>query len=284
MSERSALSYVYSGSFEGLMCCLNEVFASGIEPAEILEGEEPQSLYLTKRVIESADLAARFTESIRKNISAAALYRVKLCFLSCAAEKELCIYRFLRLGFRVGRNVLQYLTHPDAEPLLKSVRCLEREAEAFRGFSRFSEIEGVLVAELSPRNQVLPLLGAHFADRMPDETLFIYDKTHHAYFFHQPGEKVRYGYSEDFTAAQPDETELRYRALWRRFYQAVAIPPRFNPRCQNSNLPKRYRADMTEFSEEAHSLQERLLCGQGFLPREAQEEAEALHRKARKET
>lgn len=43
------------------------------------------------------------------------------------------------------------------------------------------------------------------------------------------------------------EEELCFRALWKRFYETVAIRERENPRCQNTFLPKRYRGTMTEF-------------------------------------
>jgi len=47
--------------------------------------------------------------------------------------------------------------------------------------------------------------------------------------------------------ALPGEEELCFRALWKRFYETVAIRERENPRCQNTFLPKRYRGTMTEF-------------------------------------
>lgn len=250
MSERAALIYLYSGSFDGLLCCLNEILTTGEEPVDIVGGEQPPSLYAVRTVEESAGIAADFTRRIRKSISAEALRQVKLCFLSCSERKELLIFRFLRLGFQVGSSVTARLTHPDVEPLMKAVRYLGRETEAFRGFTRFSELEGVLVAEISPFNQVLPLLGPYFIDRMPDETLFIYDRTHRAYLFHAPGKKAVFGYLDSFLPNEPGERELACRALWRRFYDTVAIPQRFNPKCQKTHLPLRYRGDMTEFRED----------------------------------
>lgn len=52
--------------------------------------------------------------------------------------------------------------------------------------------------------------------------------------------------------ALPDETEARYRKLWKTFFDTVAIQSRRNARCQRSHLPLRYRTDMTEFQGEEY--------------------------------
>ena len=46
----------------------------------------------------------------------------------------------------------------------------------------------------------------------------------------------------------PAGTEERaFRAMWRKYYQTIAIEGRLNPKCQSTHLPKRYRHVMTEF-------------------------------------
>lgn len=52
--------------------------------------------------------------------------------------------------------------------------------------------------------------------------------------------------------APPDEAEARYRLLWKRFYDTIAIRERENPRCRMTHMPKRYWGTMTEFQGEAH--------------------------------
>ena len=47
--------------------------------------------------------------------------------------------------------------------------------------------------------------------------------------------------------APPDETEARYRLLWKRFYDTIAIKERYNPKCRMTQMPKRYWGTMTEF-------------------------------------
>ena len=52
--------------------------------------------------------------------------------------------------------------------------------------------------------------------------------------------------------APPDEAEARYRLLWKRFYDTIAIRERENPRCRMTNMPKRYWGTMTEFQDASY--------------------------------
>ena len=42
------------------------------------------------------------------------------------------------------------------------------------------------------------------------------------------------------------ENEEKYRALWRRFYDTIAVEGRENPKCRMTHMPKRYWAHLTE--------------------------------------
>ena len=48
----------------------------------------------------------------------------------------------------------------------------------------------------------------------------------------------------------PDPEEARFQALWRSFYDALAIPARANPTLRRSNCSKRYWACMTELRDQ----------------------------------
>ena len=45
-----------------------------------------------------------------------------------------------------------------------------------------------------------------------------------------------------------DEDEKAWRALWKRFFEAVTIEERRNERCQRTHAPKRYWQDMCEMA------------------------------------
>ena len=107
----------------------------------------------------------------------------------------------------------------------------------------------MLGGEIEPRNRVLPVLSGHFSARFHNERFFLYDRTHKEALFHVPGRSVIRPLA-DFQMAPPDENEARYRLLWKRFYDTIAIKERENPRLRMSNMPKRYWNTMTEFQDE----------------------------------
>lgn len=70
--------------------------------------------------------------------------------------------------------------------LFKAVRHLERESHLFKGFVRFVAGNGVLAAQIEPKNFVLPLLAEHFCQRFPEERFLIHDQSHGVALVYQP--------------------------------------------------------------------------------------------------
>lgn len=107
-------------------------------------------------------------------------------FLTCLEERELHLWRFLRLGYDRGPWVVRDLTDDRVAVLTRAVGHLTGEAHLLKGFTRFSEQEGVLVGEIAPKNRVLPLLRPHFCARYPEESFVLYDRTHREALFYRP--------------------------------------------------------------------------------------------------
>ncbi|MGG6313897.1 TIGR03915 family putative DNA repair protein [Paenibacillus macerans] len=256
----SDAAYAYDGSFDGLLSCVFESYARKEELVDVRSDADPQyGLFLTRWVDTSPDKASRVYAAIGRKISPAAQELVRRGFLTCDPQKDLLIYRFLRLGFRHGRTVMDMLTDDTVHRLHKAVRHLNTESHAFMGFVRFSVYGEALVSVIEPKNRVLPILAPHFCDRYRQEAFIIYDQTHGQALIHKPEEKGK-GRAEivdvdELSLPEAGEMELAYRRLWKRFYETVAIRERLNPRAQMSHMPKRYWGQLTEMQgERAPSL------------------------------
>lgn len=171
---------------------------------------------------------------------------VRRGFLTCMEDKELRLLALIQKLMAEGSGFLRDLSDPACYPVYRAIRHMNGELEKLRGFVRFSDYGGVLGAEIEPKNRVLPLLRGHFCGRYGNEKFFIYDRTHRELLFYADG-KSRLLVVAGFQPTLPEGEELHFRALWKRFYETVAIKERENPRCQNTFLPKRYRGTMTEF-------------------------------------
>lgn len=216
----------------------------GIVPAEDTE----PTLFAQQTIITDTQKARRVRESIPKKISHEAQTLVETVFLSCLANKEIALLRFLWLGYRKGARVLAMLGHPDVQRVLDAEKHLRSETHLLTGFVRFSDYGGVLGATITPKNFVLPFLAPHFVARYPHEEFLIFDKNHRAALVYQNRRQTIVPL-EDIQFPQADEMELAYRALWKHFYNTVSIKARENPRCRMTHMPKRYWENMTEMAE-----------------------------------
>ena len=259
--------YRYDGSLEGFLCCVFDSYVNKEVPWAFQdEAHLAQSLFPVRWVGTDLRHAQRILVSLEK-IDPWARELVVKGFLTCAADREMILYRFIRALYSVGKPLLRQLSDDALLPLLKAVRHLDGEVHLLKGFVRFSEfegmLEGMLAGEIRPKNRVLPLLRHHFCSRMYNETFLLYDRTYREALVHQPG-KWAILPLEEFRMAAPSAAEAQYRRLWKRFYDTIEIKERHNPKLRRTHMPQRYWDTMTEFQDESF-----FLAGSDALPASA---------------
>lgn len=216
---------------------------------QVLLIEQAQPSFFEERTINTNyEQAQKVKKSIPKKISAEAFQMVQTVFLSDAKEKEIDLIKFLLLGYQQGAAVTKMLGHPDVAPVIQAEKRLLGEAHLLKGFVRFSEYEGVLISQITPKHFILPFLAEHFSQRYAQENFLIYDKTHKAALTHDK-DGIKIVPLEALVLEKEDEKEEEYRALWKQFYNTVSIEARYNPKCRMTHMPKRYWENMTEMAE-----------------------------------
>ena len=180
--------YTYDGSFDGFLCCVFESVYSGMLPLDILPEEDaPPTLMEVRPIVTDPVKAERVRASIPHKISARALELLKTVFCSCLAQKELRLLEFLLQGYREGGKLCYKLGDTVMAPLLSAEKHLLHEAHLLRGFVRFADVGGPLVAVITPKNYILPFIAEHFAMRYDQEQFMIFDKTNKAALVYQEG-------------------------------------------------------------------------------------------------
>ena len=237
--------FQYDGTFDGFLCCVFESYVHKEFPIAFSGDEECWSLYEVRYVVTERAHAQRVYQSILRRSKAAADV-VRRGFLTCLPEKESHLYALIRKLYDEGPAFLRNTADPVYYPVAKALRHMSGELEKLRGFVRFSDYNGVLGSEIEPKNRVLPLLRRHFCDRYANEAFFLYDRTHRELLVYAKGHS-RILPMDSLQLALPGDEEVSFRRLWKRFYETIAIKERYNPRCQNTFMPKRYRGTMTEF-------------------------------------
>ncbi|MDU2064619.1 MAG: TIGR03915 family putative DNA repair protein [Sporomusaceae bacterium] len=242
--------YQYDGTFEGLLCCVFASYDRKEIPIDILPPDQAVTLlFPIEAIATDEEKAQRVYRSIPQKIGKEALELIQKAFLTCLPQKELAILHFLRLGYRVGPTIMNQLTEDCVDKLVKAVRFLERESHLFKGFIRFSIFAEALVAEIEPKNFVLPLLVTHFRSRYPEERFFIYDRTHQMGLIYE-AYRAQILPIADFTMPEADAEEVKFRQLWQLFYETIEIKERHNPLCRRSQMPQRYWKYLTEFQSD----------------------------------
>lgn len=245
--------YCYDGSLYGFLTCVFDSYLYKEPPLAFRTEEEAPTLWEERWVSADREKAQRVLKALSQKVATRAQALVHRGFLTDVPERELMLYRFIRFCLTEGPGALQAISDPNVAPLLRAVQHLEREAHLYAGFVRFSQQDGVLVGEIEPKNQVLPLIGPHFCNRLNTERFVLHDRTHHQALFHQPD-----GWAilpvQAVQPSTPGPEELRFRALWRAFYETVAIEGRISPKLQRTRVPHRFRSMMTEFAPDENPL------------------------------
>ena len=248
MSNGSNVVYVYDGSFEGLLTLIYIAFSRKEVPNHIFTFEtETPTLYPTLEVDSSSIYAKKVQKWIR-SISSEAYTTVYYSYLTNTRDKEIYILKLLINLSKEGAFHLSNLDNDDLLTLNKGIKHLKNEAHLLLGFIRFTEISGMLVAEITPKNTVLPIISKHFEMRFPNERFMIIDRTHKSILLHFNDTTEIFPYSEfELPPVPPNETIIEN--LWKTFYDTIAIDERENFRCRMGHMPKRYWENMTEMKD-----------------------------------
>ncbi len=170
-------------------------------------------------------------------------------------DKANAIYQtiVMALALPEGAKVLEYLGETCISCIFELCRQTSNEAHHLLEFLRFAELKnGILLARVHPKNDVLPILAEHFTNRLPLENFIIYDAVHQTAAVHSASKNYLIA---DASSLNPNllhdfsPDEERFQKLWRAFFDTIAIRERQNDKLQIQNIPKRFWADTVELKD-----------------------------------
>lgn len=242
------LIYVYDGSFEGILTAVFEAFYRKEEPDAILTEDGLQyDLTASYNFIRTdPEKSDRVYTSIRRNICEDALKNVYNAFLSEEQDAATLIYRYLKLGWKMGDRVNLHLADRTVLKIQKISQRVEYEAHRLMGFLRFRQVEGgIFYSSINPDNNVVELLAPHFAERLSDQKWIIHDvKREIAALYNMKNWIISEFSAVDIPGSTADEK--RFSSLWKEFFNALEISSRSNPKLQRQLMPRRYWDHLTE--------------------------------------
>ncbi len=249
--------FTCADSFEGILCGVYDAWMSRLGHANVcLELADMGNLRMFaeyRQVEEDPEKADRVIGAIRRKAGQGVYECVYHASLSCEEQKADRIYRFLVYALHTGPEIVGMLHIPAVYELFRMNRFVTNEAMHMIEFVRFSQTEGgILFGTAAPKNDVVPLMAPHFADRLNAENWVIYDEKRRKAAIHRAmGEWILAELPDDSFRRRLAEAgdQAEFENLWRTYHKHIAIAERTNPRCQMNHLPLRFRPYMTEFQK-----------------------------------
>jgi len=242
------VSYTYDGSFEGLLSAIYESYYRHEIPHNILPEGSLQIGIFTKDYNVKTDMEKfrKVYNSIREKISPLALRNVYYVFISEWENKELIIYKYLKLGWKLGGDINRLITDESVLNVRIICRKVTSECHRFLGLVRFKLMEGdYYYASLEPDYNIISILALHFSKRLSDQRWVIHDvKRKLACVYDKEGWFVT-------TIDRPLNTHIvtceeDFQNLWKLYFKNIAIQNRKNPKLQKQYMPVRYWAHLVE--------------------------------------
>ncbi|OHE65397.1 MAG: hypothetical protein A2413_20400 [Treponema sp. RIFOXYC1_FULL_61_9] len=248
----------YDGSFPGFLCAvcdlLNETAGAG-DPRDLLicGPSRPSSLFERRVLVLRDDARAeRLWTWLARRAGEEAARKLMAAFCSDLEGADGSVARMIVRIRREGRDALDDLGDGDARLVEKASTRTRREAHRMTGLVRFKELrDGSLFSTIDSDCDVLALIADHFAARFPVFRWAIRDERRDAAIVHEPG--CGWSIGKRFAVERDEEGGLPLSSgesgiteCWLRYFRAIAIEGRLNPRLQASFMPKKYWKNLTE--------------------------------------
>ena len=239
--------YLYDGTFEGFLSCVYAHYY--VEKADGIyqkESYQPNLIIKAHEVKTDESKAHKVYEAIERRISPYDLRRIYKVFLSGAPGKENALLKYIVFGFRNGSKIRLLHGNPIVFEVQQIEKKVNHEIHRLSGLIRFTELlGGVLYSPIEPDHDVCEFLAGHFCDRFRNEPFIIHDIMRSKALIARRGDF----YISEFTSQNlpgPAYSEGEYQKLWKKYFEAIAIRERINPRCQKNFMPVRYWKNLTE--------------------------------------
>ncbi len=235
--------YIYDDTFEGLLTTIYNAFYdknSSIDIYGISNYDCPLLLGENIDVTTDEKKFRKVKHAIIDKIDILAFKKLYMTYLSNHKDKGMIIYKYLKIAFKLGHDVHDFL-NIDAIRIVDNIsRQVSIESHRFEGFIRFSYIDDkFLYSSIEPDNDILELLGNHFKNRFPGEYFIIHDISREKALIYNTAFYEIIEMSKDaYEKLKFHDDE--YMNLWKAYFKSTTIEERKNLKLQCRMMPKRY--------------------------------------------
>ena len=252
-------------SLEGIFTGIYEAYAlrEGHAHVHLQLGEEDNLRLFAVYLPVSSDpvKTEKVVQTLRSRLGEHVYHTLCRAAASCYPDKGEAVYKTVvdALTAGSGRRVMENLKNPYVARCFELARFTANEAHYEIEFIRFQELaarEGeentVLFSKIGPKNNVVPFVMPHFADRLSIENFMVYDENRKLFGVHPAREEwYLVAAGEEFALKTLDvsQKEEKYQELFRTFHRTIGIKSRENKKLQRQMCAYRYQDYMMEFEQ-----------------------------------
>ena len=243
-------NYIYDGTFEGLLTAIYEAYYLGNPPENIFPHHYVQEHFLCEniQITTCTEKADKVYDAISKKISSYALRHTYYAFLSEKQDISTYIYHYLKMGFKVGKNIDRYLTDDNVRFVHDISRKVGFERHRMLGLLRFRQVSmDDYYATFEPDYNITALLAPHFTKRLSDQNWIIHDVKRNIGAIYKKNTKK--WIVSDVSFKQPlgnNSQEKLFQEMWKTYFDNIAIEARQNAKLQRQFMPQRYWKHLIE--------------------------------------
>ncbi len=246
--------YVFDNSFEGFLTCVYEAYYGKRKPNKIIKEIDFPNYYnlidefITIETDESK--SHKVYTALERDFSSKAFTDIYLCYLSDISDIYTSLFKFIVLGFKLGKEVDMHLHNPIVMDINKISRKVFLESHKFLGFVRFTPLNNkIYYSSIEPDHNILPLIGEHFEERFSSMDFIIHDVKRELAIFYINKEYFIGPFTNHHELQHINElTEDKYSGFWKTYVKSASIKNRENKKLQNRMMPKRYWKHLPEAS------------------------------------
>ena len=239
--------YVTDGSFEGILTAIFEAYEKKEDPESIVsQGSYQISLDSAVREISTdEEKSRRVYNAVIRKMSQQAIEIMYKAWLSEYREIGTALYKYIKMGLKLGPQILSYLQNPDVSLVNGLADKVSFEVHRFMGILRFKKLtNGLYYAKIEPDNNITMLIANHFRDRFSDQPWIIHDAKRNIFVLYDTNQVIII--KEDIKIHSNNDEDKIFEELWKNYFKAISIDDRRNPRLQKQYLPRRYWRNLTE--------------------------------------
>jgi probable DNA metabolism protein len=238
--------FVTDGTFEGLLTAIFEAYERKSLPDAIeIAGQNQLGLFQRLiRITTDPDKSDRVWKGLEKFLGSKRRRMIFEAYLSGCSNVETTI---LKCVWRAIPNVKESANRIDLKSFIEIEnlsRKVQREAHRLKGFIRFQQTgEDQYFALIAPQYDVLVLLRQHFEARFADQRWIIYDRLRNygICYDRQQVRELQLNTADLKVIVSKDRSDEQVcQMLWKRYYDAINIRHRHNPRLHVRQLPRRF--------------------------------------------